>query len=129
MNESPILRLFDALSQGDIAAARACFTLEAVIWHSFDCLPVDLETSLRSWEGMIANTLERQIEDIRSLPTAEGFVQQHSFWMRLPTGVRKAWAVCIVAKVTDGRITRLDEYIDRAGSFAPAEGPVTTPGF
>jgi ketosteroid isomerase-like protein len=119
MNESPIIRLFDALSQGNIAAARACFVPEAVIWHGFDGIAADLETSLRSWEGLTGC----EIEDVHSLVTAEGFVQQHVFIMHTQAGTRKAWHVCIVAKVSDGLITRLDEYMDRAGFFVPAPLP------
>ena len=51
------------------------------------------------------------------------------FVLRTAAGERKAWPLCVVVEIRDGRITRFQEYIDRAGSFALTEGPVKTPGF
>jgi hypothetical protein len=31
------------------------------------------------------------------------------------------WAICVVVKIKNGLITRIDEYIDRAGKFAVAD--------
>jgi len=56
-------------------------------------------------------------------------VQQFVFVITTPTGERKAWALCVVVKIKDGLITRVDEYIDRAGGFDVGDGDVTTPGF
>ncbi|GLR67438.1 hypothetical protein GCM10010909_21190 [Acidocella aquatica] len=120
MSETPLLRLFDGLAKGDIAAVRACFSPEAVIWHGFDGIALNVEDFLCSMEGLIGYTAERWIQDVHSLVTAEGLVQQHVFVVHTQAGDRKAWYVCIVAKIADGLITRVDEYIDRAGFFVPA---------
>jgi len=129
MTETPVTRLYDALSRGDIAAARACCAPDVRFWHCFDGIAQDLDGAAQGWEGLVAHTAARQSEDVRSVPTADGLVQQFVFVVRTPAGERKAWPVCVVVKIKDGLITRLDEYIDRAGSFDPGEGPVTTPGF
>jgi len=129
MTETPVTRLYDALSRGDIAAARACCAPDVRFWHCFDGIAQDLDGAAQGWEGLVAHTVARQSEDVRSVPTAEGLVQQFVFVVRTLAGERKAWPVCVVVKFKDGLITRLDEYIDRAGSFDPGEGPVTTPGF
>ena len=71
----------------------------------------------------------RHAEDVRSIPTQDGLVQQFVFVITTPTGERKAWALCVVVKIKDGLITRVDEYIDRAGGFDVGDGDVTTPGF
>jgi hypothetical protein len=36
--------------------------------------------------------------------------------------------VCIVVQVQDGRIARVDEYIDMSAGFDPGEGGVVAPG-
>ena len=121
-----IERAFTALAAGDLEAARACFTL---VWHGFDGVARDVDETMKDWTGLVAAFEERFITDIRRQPTPDGFVQQHLFVMRPNGGQRRAWPVCIVVKIADGRIARLDEYIDRAGSFAPAGDPLVTPGF
>lgn len=51
---------------------------------------------------------------------------EHLQVARNADGVRRAWAVCLVISVENGLITRIDEYIDRAGSLT---GDLeTTPG-
>ncbi len=129
MTGNPVVRLYDALSRGDVEAARACFAPHALLWHNFDRVAQDLDTAAQGWQGMIAHTKSRFAEDIRSQPTTDGSVTQFVFGVQTLNGERKAWALCVLVKINDGLITRLDEYIDRAGSFEQADGPVTTPGF
>ena len=122
-------RMFAALSAGDLAAAAACYTPDARIWHSFDCVAHDLNGITAEWEGLVANFPQRDYVDVRRQQTPDGFVQQHVMTGTTASGARRAWPVCIVVRVEGGRIARLDEYIDRAGAFEPPVGePLRTPG-
>ncbi|WP_405181936.1 nuclear transport factor 2 family protein [Nocardia sp. NBC_01377] len=122
-------RLFTALGNGDVDAAIACLSTDAKVWHAFDRVAHDLGTVRAGWEKLIAGTSERSVTDVRRAPTPTGFVQQHLMTMRTLAGTRLAWPVCIVVRVDDGLISRLDEYIDRAGHFTPVDDePTTTPG-
>jgi ketosteroid isomerase-like protein len=122
-------RLFDALARGDIEGIRASLAPHARVWHSFDCIAHDREAAVASLAQTVAAFAERRVEDVRRQPSTRGFVQQHLFVVRSADGSRKAWPVCIVVEIADGVITRLDEYIDRAGFFVPKEGDLSTPGF
>jgi hypothetical protein len=126
---NPIDRMFDGLAAGDLAAARAACAPDARIWHSFDRIAHDLDSIERDWAGLIAATEARGITDIRRRPTPDGFVQQHLFWILPKGGTRKIWPVCVVVRIEDGLIVRLDEYIDRAGAYMSDEEPLATPGF
>jgi ketosteroid isomerase-like protein len=122
-------RLFAALAQGDLAAAAACCTPDVRVWHSFDGVAHDLAGIMAEWQGLVAGFPERAFVDVRRQPTPQGFVQQHVMLVRTASGVRKAWPLCIVVRIADGLIARLDEYIDRAGTFdPPADGEVRAPG-
>lgn len=122
-------RMLAALSSGDLSMAADCFTPDARIWHSFDRIVHDLDGIMAEWEALVANFPERNFVDVRRQPTPEGFVQQHLMTGTTASGARRAWPVCIVLRMENGRIARLDEYIDRAGSFEPpVEGPIRTPG-
>lgn len=129
MTDNPITLLYDALACGDIAAARACFTADARIWHSFDGIALDLDAAVQGWEALIAHSVERYVEDAHCQTLPDGFVQQHVFVLRTASGARKAWPVCVLVEVEAGRIRRFNEYMDRAGSFMPPEGAVKMPGF
>lgn len=119
MDLAVVDRLWDALAHGDVAAACDCLTSDGRVWHSYDRDAQDVETTRQAWTGFVAAFPERQFTDIRRQPTDTGCVQQQTMIVRTSAGARKAWAVCIVVRIRDGRIARLDEYVDRAGSYDP----------
>lgn len=118
MTETNLLeRMFGALTCGDMATAKACYTSDAVIWHSFDRVPQSLTEAAADWEKMITHFPVLEISSIRRQPTPTGFVQQHVWTAQTADGTRKSWDICVVAAVDGGLIARLEEYLDRAGSF------------
>lgn len=121
-------RLFTALETGDSAEAGMCFTPDGALWHSFDGVVMTPDQVKASWEGMAKNFSKRVVTDVRRQPTPSGFVQQHLMVFTTADGTRKAWPVCVVVRISDGLISRLDEYVDRAGSFDPGNGELVTPG-
>ena len=122
MNDAhPVDRLFDALSSGDADAARRCLTPDATVWHSFDRITQNPDEAARDWAAMIAVFPERRISDVRRQQTARGFVQQHLWVARTASGKVMAWPVCMVVETDGNLISRIEEYIDRAGSFTPDE--------
>lgn len=122
-------RLFGALAGGDVQRALDCFADGAKVWHCFDCIAHDKPAMRGQWQALVDNFPERDFVDVRRQPIPGGFVQQHAMTATTASGVRKAWPVCIVVRIENGLIARLDEYIDRAGAFDP--GPdrlLATPG-
>jgi ketosteroid isomerase-like protein len=119
---------FAALSRGDIAAARTCCTEDVRIWHGFDRLEQDLDQAAEGWTRFIATFPERDFVDVRRSATSNGYVQQHLMVASTPGGPRLAWPVCVLVRVRDGRIARLDEYMDRAGSYRVVDDKPRTPG-
>ena len=115
----PLDRLFDALGCGDIAATADCFTPDAVVWHGFDQAEMTPAQAAEQWEAMVGQFPQRRVEQVRRQETATGCVQQHIWIANTGAGREMAWPVCIVAEIVNGRISRLDEYIDRAGWFVP----------
>ena len=128
-----ITRMYDALARGDLAAARACCTPDAVVWHSFDRVALNLDETAQGWEQLVAGFPERGFADVRLTPTPDGWMVRQLMVGQTAAGVRLAWPLCAVITLRDGRIARLDEYIDRAGSYvlegeAPPLAELTTPG-
>ena len=53
-------------------------------------------------------------EEVRRHITPSGFVQQHVLRGNAPNGKALEIPACILCTVVNGRITRLDEYLDSA---------------
>lgn len=113
-------RLFGALEAGDLQAAGDCLRDDARVWHCFDRVSHDRDHILSDWKQFIADFPERFVQDVRRQATPTGFVQQHVMVARTAAGRQMAWPVCVVVTTLGGKITHLDEYIDRAGYFVPA---------
>ena len=91
------------------------YTDDAVIWHgSTNATQTKAENA--AFLGSIFKLVDSlYYENIKRLPTPEGFVQYHAV-----TGVFKDGTpvpplqACIVATVTNGKISRLNEFFDPA---------------
>ncbi|WP_052223477.1 nuclear transport factor 2 family protein [Novosphingobium malaysiense] len=122
-------RFFEALAAGDLAKVRACCTASARFWHSFDQTAHDLDAIEPQWQALACDFSEVRFADVRRQKTVSGYVQQHVMMVRRHDGRRIAWPACVVVRIKDGRISRLDEYIDRAGTFEIlGEGKPMAPG-
>lgn len=114
MSEEIADRLFKAIEAGDIAGVRDIYAPDAVIWHNNDGVEQTPEQNLRVLQWVVDNLRDRAYEDVRRSVTDTGFVQQHVLRFTRADGTRPEIPACIVVTVTDGRITRLDEYLDSA---------------
>ncbi len=105
-------RLFAAIEAGDVDTVGQLYAPEARIWHNHDGATQTVEENLRvlAWLGRHLPGL--RYDEVRRAATVDGFVQQHVLRARSPGGVEVEVPACIVATCADGRITRLDEYLD-----------------
>lgn len=120
---------FGGLANRNLDECRAALAADARVWHSYDGIAHDRDGILSSFANLLAVFTEIRFGDIHRQATATGFVQQHVMVVKTGDGPARAWPVCVVVRIEDGLIVRLDEYIDRAGSFEPTDGPLVTPGF
>lgn len=107
MTESEILdlaeRFMGAIPVGDAETVRACYAPGASIWHNNDGIEqaVDQNIKVLNWIA-------------RKLPQRHYQVLEAT----LPDGTVWAMPACVVVRMKDGAITRLDEYLDSAHSTA-----------
>jgi ketosteroid isomerase-like protein len=122
MSEPNIIdRFFGSMQDCDTAIVRDCLTEDAIVWHNYDRIAMSVEDVVKAWEAMATNFAERGIADARCQQTPSGYVQQHLFVVRLKSGKRKVWPVCIVVQVRGEKIARIDEYIDVSEGYDPDE--------
>ena len=103
--------LMSAVNSGDGERLRAVYSPDVRIWHTFDGLEQTREENVRTLLWMHAHIAGVRYEQVRASATEDGFVAQ--FVMRADEPAFEA--PCMVrAWCADGRITRLEEYVDSA---------------
>jgi ketosteroid isomerase-like protein len=108
-------RFFDCVEAGDVEGLVACYAPDARIWHNTDRAEQTPAENRATLNAMVARILDREYADRRLQVFPGGFVQQHVLkGTRAHDGVRVELPACIVCQVTDGKVTRLDEYFDSA---------------
>ena len=111
-------RLCAAIEAGDIDAVRAIYAPDARIWHNTDGVDfpgqtVDENLNVLKWMGTFLT--DKRYDIVARSATATGFVQQHVLRATIAAnGQPYAMPACIICTVVNGRITRLDEYMDSA---------------
>ncbi|MBL8554848.1 MAG: nuclear transport factor 2 family protein [Phenylobacterium sp.] len=106
---------FDCVEKGDVDGLVACYAPDAKIWHNTDGLEQSPEDNRRTLQGMTQRLVDRVYDERRVYVYPEGFTHQHVLrGTRVHDGVRLALPACIVCRVKDGKVTRLDEYFDSA---------------
>lgn len=111
--ETLATKFFAAIQAGDIETVAATYSDDAVIWHNYDQIEQHKADNLRTLQYVIATVQGRSYDDVRRTVLDDGFVQQHVLRGTAPGGPLEVPAMLRVW-VADGRITRLDEYLDTA---------------
>jgi ketosteroid isomerase-like protein len=114
--------LFDALERGDVAGVDACYAPDMTLWFNVTGTEMSREDNLTAIaEGRKLH--RRRTYDDRIISTFDdGFVAQYTLGVVLHDGTRRSLWACLVATVHDGRIVRIDEYLD-SGRFLPRGRP------
>lgn len=107
-------RFFAAINAHDEAALREIYTPDITVWHNHDRLDQDLETNLKVLGWMHRKMPDKRYEEVVRTPTPSGFVEQHVLRATAPNGEQIEVPACLVVTVRDGRICRVEEYIDSA---------------
>ena len=106
-------RFFRAVERGDIDQLRAIYAPDAHIWHNHDRKEQTVEENLRVLAWVAKNLTNRHYRVQRRVAIPGGFLQQHILEANT-VGGPFSMPACIVVEVTDGRISRLEEYLDSA---------------
>ena len=116
-------RFFDAIEQKDFATVERCYAPEAIVWHSHDCRYQPRDENLAMLRQGGTTQQKVRYRDRRVRVFEGGFVQQHRIEVTWANGFEGRMDVCFVAYVRDGKITRIDEYMDTSKFAAWMGGP------
>jgi ketosteroid isomerase-like protein len=107
-----------AMDSADRAMADAVYAESLVVWHNFDQREIDRDAMIASLDGLKRSTPDLHVEVLHRFGTEQGFVQQQVFRGHAPGGELALHSCIVVTLDGDGRIVRLDEYLDTAQSKA-----------
>ncbi len=107
-------RFLSAVVAGEVDVVRSIYHPEAVVWHSDDGVEQSVDQNLAVLSWMAANLPGFGYDNVRRHPIPGGVVEQHDTLIPLPgTDETLVMHACLVIQVDgDGRVTRLDEYLD-----------------
>lgn len=111
-------RFVGAIQTGDTATVRACYAPDAKLWHNTDRIEQTVDQNMKVLDWFIRTLPDRNYRVVRREALADGFLQQHVLEATLPDGTRWSMDACVVVRIEDGLITRLDEYLDSAQGAA-----------
>jgi ketosteroid isomerase-like protein len=107
-------RFLGSIERGDIDAVRAMYHPDAKVWHNNDGIEQSVTDNLRVLGWMARTLATRHYRVIRREALPDGFFQQHVLETTLPNGTSWNLDACVVVRVVDGLVVRLDEYLDSA---------------
>ena len=113
-------RFIAALEGGDTEAVRAFYAPDATVWHNNDDRDQDVDRNLRSLDWFARKLPNRRYRVTNREALKDGFLQQHVLEAVLPDGAPWRLLACVVIRMKDGKITRLEEYLDSAQTTALA---------
>jgi uncharacterized protein len=114
ISEELVIRFFAALEAGDIDTLREIYAPDAVIWHNDDLIEQPVEDNLKVLQGLHRAVSGLRYDIVRRVPAADGVLQQHVLRGQLPNGAAVELHAAMYLQVRDGRITRIEEYLDSA---------------
>lgn len=105
-----------AIQSGDTDTVRACYHPDAKLWHNNDGIEQTVDQNMKVLDWFIRALPDRNYRVTRLEALPDGFMQQHVLEATLPDGTKWSMDACVVVRMENGVITRLDEYIDSAKS-------------
>jgi ketosteroid isomerase-like protein len=104
----------DATAANDAAGLRAIHEPDARTWHNTDGLSVSVDDSVRSLAWLHRRVSDLRLEDVRLVPTSDGFVVRWTMTGTAPGGPLELHSCVVVELSAAGKVARAAEYLDSA---------------
>ena len=107
-------RFFAAICAGDVDGVRSCYDPSVSVWHNYEPgeQALDANLAVLGWLGRHVTGL--RYDEIRRILLDDGFVQQHVLRGTTDWGLSIEVPAMLRVFVADGRIVRIEEYLDTA---------------
>ncbi len=113
--------LRERITAGDVDGVDALYHDDAVVWRNIDNRELVKKQMLRVIDFLANQVTGLRYDDVRVRSTDDGYVQQHTLRCTSASGEPVEARACLVVQLRDGKVIRLDEYLDSA-AMAPLLG-------
>ena len=107
-------RFFDAYQDRRTDVLDEIYSDDCIIWHNVFGRDTTRDENLAAFHSSYDGQRRRTYDDRTINTFHDGFVIQYSLNGVMHDGHRGSLWICIVGRVRDGQITRIDEYMDSA---------------
>lgn len=125
-NEAAIIAVADQLgghfAARDVDGIARLYAPDATIWHNNDGITQSAAENLAGLGSLFSCVEQIGYRDVRRTILADGVVQQHILFGRAHDGREFAMPICMILKIKDGQIIRMEEYLDPAPLLAVLAG-------
>lgn len=114
--------LFDAAEAGDLKKFRELFSDNAAVWHNFDEIDQPVDEAIAFLQGFLDGgaSLSYRERDYFEIPG--GAVVQHNSYMTNADGSVLKTPTMQRLYVVDGKVKRIEEYLDTTKMMAAMAG-------
>jgi ketosteroid isomerase-like protein len=112
-------RYFDRVERHDLEGVAELCAPDFTFWVNLTGAEATREQSIQTLRDGHALHRRRTYDDRRIDTFETGFIARYSVNVVTHSGKRASLWACVVAQCRDGRITRIDEYLDST-KFRPA---------
>ena len=107
--------LFDAIERRALQAVAALYADDVQVWHNFSNACQSKAENLEVLTALCDNVREIHYDVVERLLLDDGRVlQRHVLRAKVGSGEEILIPACIFISVREGRIVRIDEYLDTA---------------
>jgi ketosteroid isomerase-like protein len=105
-------RFFDAYQDGRLDVLDEILADDCIIWHNVFGKETTKQDNLTAYPNSYNGQRRRLYNDRQINAFEDGFVIQYTLHGTMNSGHKAGMPICIVGRCADGKITRIDEYMD-----------------
>ena len=110
-----VAALFDAIERKRPSAVADLYTDDVQVWHNFSNTSQSKSENIQVLTALCENVPEIHYDVIERVALEDGRVlQRHTLRAETVTGEQVLIPACMLLELRDGRIARIDEYLDTA---------------
>jgi ketosteroid isomerase-like protein len=114
--ERVLAQLFVAIQAGDRAAIADLYADDIQVWHSATGRTVAKASSLAIHDWLMAPGVRHRYATIEHVVLDDRDARRHVLTVSIPGHDHLVRPVAIFLTITDGKIRRIDEYVDAKGT-------------
>lgn len=110
--------LFEQIEAKRVDGVSALYADDILVWHNFSNATQTKAENLKVLDGLTKNVTQIRYDVTERVLLGDRVMQRHLLRCRIGTGEEFVIPACIFVTAHDGKITRIDEYLDTTQSNA-----------